>query len=462
MAEAGATLSAATESESGGTLTLNGITLSGEGTDTPLTISDMTLTEQADGSVLVRPGASIGLETQDEDVHVGVKLAHEGLTVVVRETGADGMAYDFAADRLNLVLDTSEASGSDEPESVAGTISADGLRGTWSDSGADARDIALKMTAAKLGYDFAVADPSEATKSVMSAAGDGFDVDFTVHLPAGFLPTGDDPETAFPKALEDGFALNLAVAQGNWNSKMEIESNETGKVAVTTEMQPASSLFRFDRDAFLLSSDYGGLAVNANADAIPVPVNVTAESFSIKLQSPVVAVNQAADYVALFRLAKLAVNDEVWGLLDPGGALKHEPLDLVIDLGGKLRIDLLGIATAAEEGREPPVPSPQTLDIREITLKVAGASLAADGAFTFDNTAGFPMPLGMANVIVTGANQLVDGLVAIGLVPEDEAAGLMMMAGMFLKPGSEPDTMTSTIEAKEGGVVLVNGMQIMP
>jgi hypothetical protein len=71
-----------------------------------------------------------------------------------------------------------------------------------------------------------------------------------------------------------------------------------------------------------------------------------------------------------------------------------------------------------------------------------------------------PMPLGEANVTVTGANALIDGLIATGLVAEEDAMGARMMMGMFMTPGANPDELTSKIEAKEGFAIFVNGQQI--
>jgi hypothetical protein len=72
---------------------------------------------------------------------------------------------------------------------------------------------------------------------------------------------------------------------------------------------------------------------------------------------------------------------------------------------------------------------------------------------------GMPMPLGEANVTVTGANALIDGLIATGLLAEEDAMGARMMMGMFMVPSGD-DTLTSKIEAKEGMQILVNGQPL--
>ena len=71
------------------------------------------------------------------------------------------------------------------------------------------------------------------------------------------------------------------------------------------------------------------------------------------------------------------------------------------------------------------------------------------------------MPVGTAKVNVDGANALIDGLIKIGLVQEEDAMGVRMMMGMFMKPsGNGDDSLTSDIEVKEGMQVLVNGQPL--
>ena len=114
---------------------------------------------------------------------------------------------------------------------------------------------------------------------------------------------------------------------------------------------------------------------------------------------------------------------------------------------------------ASEETGVPYIPALESLNITELGLKVAGAALDGTGAFTFDNSMGMPMPLGEANITITGANKLIDGLIATGLLPEQDAMGARMMMGMFMVPSGD-DTLTSKIEAKEGMQILVNGQPL--
>ena len=165
-------------------------------------------------------------------------------------------------------------------------------------------------------------------------------------------------------------------------------------------------------------------------------------------------------FALLMKISQFTVNDEAWGMMDPGGALKRDPADLSIDVSGKGKIDFLAMAIADETGGVPPIPAPESLDIKDLSLSIAGAAFAATGAFTFDNSMGVPMPLGEANVSLTGGNALIDGLIATGIVTEQDAMGARMMMGMFFTPGADADSLTSKIEAKAGNEIYVNGQRI--
>ncbi|MEO1365292.1 MAG: DUF2125 domain-containing protein, partial [Pseudomonadota bacterium] len=94
-----------------------------------------------------------------------------------------------------------------------------------------------------------------------------------------------------------------------------------------------------------------------------------------------------------------------------------------------------------------------------------GAKLTGAGDFTFDNSDlvtfdGLPRPKGAVDLSLVGGNGLLDKLVAMGLVPEDQAMGARMMMGLFAVPGEAEDTLTSKIEVNDEGHVLANGQRL--
>ena len=60
------------------------------------------------------------------------------------------------------------------------------------------------------------------------------------------------------------------------------------------------------------------------------------------------------------KLTQLTLSDGVWGMFDPGAALKREPLDLNIDVKGKTTLDFIGLMEAEETGAMPPIPAPES------------------------------------------------------------------------------------------------------
>jgi hypothetical protein len=105
-----------------------------------------------------------------------------------------------------------------------------------------------------------------------------------------------------------------------------------------------------------------------------------------------------------------------------------------------------------------------SFDLSALLVRFVGAELSGNGALTFDNNDlttfnGMPAPTGQINLKLLGANALIDNLIAMGLLPEDQAMGARMMMGMFARPGTEPDSLTSTLEFKDGGF-FANGMRL--
>lgn len=62
-------------------------------------------------------------------------------------------------------------------------------------------------------------------------------------------------------------------------------------------------------------------------------------------------------------------------------------------------------------------------------------------------------------VNVKGANALIDKLIAMGLLPEDQAMMGRMMMGMFATPTGD-DELTSKIEVNDEGHLIANGQRL--
>jgi Uncharacterized protein conserved in bacteria (DUF2125) len=455
-------VTAATENNEGGVLTLNGVSIAPAGM-AGVTISDMTLTEESDGSVTIVPGADIGIAMAGE-TKGSVKVAHDGLTLVAREAD-DGLAYDYTAAKLDVVYDTAypgvSFDGSVAPDvKAAGTFGFANLAGTYSDTPGANRTFGLDLTADTLAYSTSSDDPVMELKQTTTSETQGIELSLDVALPTSLsVPGAEAPPADLGVALQEGLSISFSSKQGDSNGTMNQESPYM-PMALTIKAGGGEASGQFNKDVMSLTSTGVGLEIDGTSGMLPAPIKVTVGPVEFGIASPVTAVDAAGDFSFLMKLSQLNLNEEAWALFDPQGALKRDAADLSVDISGKTKIDIPAMITAEETGAVPPVPAPESLDITELSVKVAGAALATTGAFTFDNSMGMPMPLGEANVTVTGANALIDGLIATGLITEDDAMGARMMMGMFMTPGATPDELTSKIETKEGFAIFVNGQQI--
>ncbi|MES2144391.1 MAG: hypothetical protein V4516_08505, partial [Pseudomonadota bacterium] len=176
---AGLTVSAATEARDGGSLMLNGITVAPEGMP-GLTISDMVLAEQADGSVLITPGADIGFQTTGgAGDTAAMKLTHDGLTLTARDD-AGALVYDYAAAAVNADFNASYTAtqlGDTAPAGPATNVvkvAMDAVSGTYSDTPGMNRAFGMTLNASRLAYEVTTSDPGFPMKT--SSTSDTADV----------------------------------------------------------------------------------------------------------------------------------------------------------------------------------------------------------------------------------------------------------------------------------------------
>jgi hypothetical protein len=209
---------------------------------------------------------------------------------------------------------------------------------------------------------------------------------------------------------------------------------------------------------------YGGTGDDAKIavqiSSFPLPIDLSVAQTAFNFAIPVAKGEAAQPFGLLVKFVDLEVSEGLWGMFDPAAQLPRDPATLIVDLSGaaKLLVNILDPKEAENIGDQPPGEL-DALDINELKLSAVGAELTGNGALTFDNSAGMPKPLGAVDLQLTGANALIDKLVAMGFVPEDQAMGARMMMGLFAVPTGE-DALSSKIEFKEDGGVYANGQRV--
>jgi hypothetical protein len=383
---------------------------------------------------------------------------------VAREADG-GTAYDYAGDSLTIAADFAyqieamDGTGLQDA-SVDATFSFVKPVGTYTDMPGANRHVTVAHKSGSLDYTMVQVDPTTGTNTDQSANIADLTVAFDMVMPATQRISEIDSGAAFTRALMDGLAVKIDFTQGVANQTDKTENAFLSYEAKITS-QPGTAGFSMDKSGGGLMATGGATVVDATSPAFPFPaLHVEIGGLAMDFRMPL-AGGDAVPFRYMVNLADVTVNEEAWAVVDPGKALPRDPAAIVLDLTGMASFDMGGLMDSSNTGGAPdPMPFIDTLDMADLKLAVAGALMTGKGAFTFDNSTGVPMPMGSADISLTGGNALIDGLVAIGMVPEDQAASARMMMSMFMSPGDGADTMTSKVEARDDGGIYVNGQRV--
>jgi Uncharacterized protein conserved in bacteria (DUF2125) len=265
-------------------------------------------------------------------------------------------------------------------------------------------------------------------------------------------------------ALNSGFTSDTNMAFG----AMSFDANITEAAGPTVIKGAAAGgdfVLAVDKVRVNYGSSLKGASFTVSGAQIPFPevvVGFAETAFNVLI--PASKSDTPQDFAYLTKIVDLTISDDVWGLFDPAASLSREPATFILDAKGTGRWfqDIMDPAVEMD-GVEPPGQI-DTLDLTQLLVKAAGAEVAATGALTVDNSGattfqGMPAPTGTINVDIKGVNKLIDNLIAMGILPDDQAMGARMMLGMFTRPGAGPDEVTSLIEFKDGGL-FANGQQL--
>lgn len=451
-----------TETVSGDTLTVSGLTMAMQTPTGSATgaLGEVAFTENADGSVSIQLAPEYPMmisSTADtgETVEMKMTLRQRDMTMTARGD-AGAITYDFAAPEVSISLDGMEAAG--VPTDMTLVMSAEGVDGTYALTEGEISRIEGTLNAASARFDMAATDATQGTKvkfggeatnlvsSSSSTVPANMDSgDLGAMLAAGFTSTG--------KIGHGGFAYAMDATQAGQNTNV-VATFASGGVD-----------FALDQGGMLydVRSDKGQIGI-AGA-GLPLPkIDIAFDESAFKIRMPLVQTEEPADFALLTRIGGLTVSDEIWGMFDPAGQLPRDPATLVVDMTGKAR--LLASITDPQVAQSPQTPGEiHALNVKELKLSLAGAELTGAGDFTFDNAdkvtfQGMPKPTGAMALRLEGGNGLLDKLVAMGMIPQDQATGFRMMLGMFARATGDGDTMVSDISVTEDGQVLANGQRL--
>ena len=460
----------ATEATSGDTLNISDFEMTmqlpeGEGS-IALNLGSLSLTNNGNGTVTVTLPASqpmtIHVEPRGEGpVDLTLDYTNDGTTMLVSGTPED-MTYAYTANAIGMTLKEIVVDGKEVPVNAA-TATITGIVGSSNMKQGNLRSMTQEMKASGLTYKIDMADP-ENPSQFFKLDGGMADLEFAG---TGTYPMGVfDPEN-MARMLAAGFAFDGAFTYQNGTMAFQFTGDgENAQVNSSSE----SGSFNVAMSEAAIKHIIGakGQSVNITGGDVPFPIDMKFAESLLKIITPVSKSDETRDFAIGLTLGGFETSDMIWGLIDPAGQLPRDPATVAFDLSGKgkLGFDLMDPeqSAALERGEIENPGEIESLSLNNLEVTAAGASLTGTGAFEFDfptvmATQGMQGTDGALDLRVSGANGLMDKLVAMGLLPEDQAMGARMMMGMFAIPDGD-DVLKSRIEMKPDGQVLANGQRL--
>lgn len=455
-----------TPQTSGNTLTIADFKMSlplpeGEG-DFSITMQGLSLTENSDGTVSVNipPAMPMDISGTDgtETFSARIEYTQTG-HVMIASGDPSNMTYDYKADTAGFTLKSVTANGTPvQPEVARFSMQMGQLAAITKMSVGDMRTYEQTGTIGSLTYDFAFNDPESTDRGSFTGGAS----DFTIEG-EGVFPLEVDPNNV-TQMLKDGLSFSGSVTYKNGSSKIDGTGDGDTFSAQTSS---ASGSFGLTMNANTLAYDVAqdDTTVAVSAPEFPFPISFEMAKAAFKLAMPVGVSDAEQDFAFGITMADFKMADLLWNLFDPAAVLPRDPATVIVDLSGKAKVFVDIFDPRFPDNVQGPPGELNGVTVNSLVVSAAGAELTGDGAFTFDNTdlvtfGGMPRPAGAANLMLKGANGLLDKLMQMGLVGDQEAMGARMMMGMLAVPGAEPDSLTSTIEINAQGHILANGQRL--
>lgn len=393
-----------------------------------------------------------GEDDMGAEVEGVLTLSHPDLEILAQDA-PEGAIYIYEASEISLVAEEITEDG--ELLDLDLTIRTGRVAGTYGLRGDS--DVAAGFEGEALSFNLRGRDTDT-----------GGDVDAMVELDSLTLTSQSLGGTLFggedlPDLLAEGFSTRIETESGPMRFDLAFDDpGESGRVRGSSA--GGTSSVSIDPEAMVYDVRNNGFEMTVSGTDIPIgSVDLSVAGMSQTLEMPLAPTATPQPFALRSAVEGVRLGDGIWNLFDPAAILPRDPADLVIALSGAGRwlVDIT-------DPDLPDVDEPgeiTRLDIGQILLTLAGAELRAEGGFSFDYSDrssfdGMPKPEGGLTVVLTGANQLLDRLVQMGLIQPEEAMTARMMSGMLLRPGDGPDTLISDIAITPDGRVTANGAML--
>lgn len=459
----------ATESMSGDVLTVADVKMSmklaEEAGVVSLVLDSMTFTENGDGTVSIQipevmPIKILAESETGSPVSAQIDYRQSGFTMIASGAPND-TKYDYAADTISIALANLNIEGQDVSSGdLKLNLAMSDVTGSTSMKTGDIRSYAQNTSIGTLTYDLDASDPEGEGRGAFKGTLTNLKADGSGDLP--LILDSSDVSAMFAA----GFKFAGSFEYDSGNSEFSVQDPIDGDFNGTSSSEGGTLAVAMDGTSLRYDVSSRKLAVSVTPTQIPFELSAEVDETLFKLAMPMAKSEEEQDFGLAVTLGNFTMDDTLWNLFDPSGALPRDPATISFDLSGKARIlaDFMDPDVAAELEQAGAAPAElNSLSLKNLLISAAGATLTGMGDFTFDNTQSFngmPKPTGAVDLKLVGGNGLVDKLVMMGMLPEEQAMGARMMMGLFAVPGDGEDTLNSKIEINDQGHILANGQRI--
>ncbi len=462
---------AASETVSGGTITIDNLTASmalpEEAGRMEMSLGQMQFVDNGDGSVAIVMPDSLPMTFRvipppGEGKTVAFSILYNAPGLEMTATGSPGdLAISLAGAEILMELQSITVDG-EVADNIKAKAGLSDVTGNLGFRAGEVRVFSEAINAGSMSYSFAISDPDPEGNGFFTLNGG---MEKLTALVTMAMPSVYDP-TDMNAALRDGLAFDIAFSTGGGNTEFAFRDGEQ-EASGTSSSGGAEFKFALDRNEMAYGFGIDAWEAFMAGSDIPLPIRFAVARIGMEFAMPIAKTDIPKDFSARVDLLDFAPDAMIWSMLDPMNGLPRDPATFVMALSGKGNwlFDLLdpeqAMAAAAAD-----IPFEiQSLSLDELRVNAAGAALTGLGSFVFNNDDlatfdGLPAPDGSIDLKLVGANALIDRLIGMGMMSEDDAMGARMMLGLFGRPGEGEDEVLSTIEVRSNGQIFANGQRI--
>jgi hypothetical protein len=462
---AGQELTVGNAARNGDTLEVTGVVVTYKdelGSTFSATIDRVNFKDNGDGTVAVTMSDSYPMDlafapAEDGPASIKLTVTQPGMTITAGGS-AEATKYDFNAPTVAVTLNEVKDETGTTLNTKGTLVMSETVASYLVTKTGETTALDSSFAAKSVAFDLSGSNPDGSGEGAFSMAM----TDLSGATKGNFL--GAEIMANMATALNSGFTSDSSFTFGAMTLNLDV-ADATGPVKLAGTATGGGFVLAADKTRVNYGSSLTGAEFTVSGPEIPFPeVKFGFGESAFNVLMPASKSETPQDIAFLTKIVDLTVSEDIWGLFDPGATLARDPATFILDAKGTGRwlADIMDPAYQAD-GMEPPGEL-NSLDLTQFLVKAAGAEVGATGGLTFDNSDlesfdGVPAPTGQINVTIKGVNKLIDNLIAMGLLPDDQAMGFRMMLGAFTRPGAGPDEVTSLVEFKDGGL-FANGQQL--